>query len=185
MDRYWLLTSTTYGNWLPGDPRGFVSGVDDDDGSRVVHNQPTTEYDRDMPGLRAFAQAQMKGPPITLNLQQADAIFRQFYETATHRKWEVRAVGIMGKHVHLVVGVNGDPDPYKVLGDFKSYASRVLNKKWGKPESETWWTEKGSVRKLRDEAAVLAAIEYVRNQERPLLIWIAGEDPAPVIDVRK
>jgi hypothetical protein len=118
MDRYWILTSTTYGNWLPGDPRGFVSGVDDGDGHRVVHNEPMTEYDRDIPGLREFALSQLKGPPITLISEQADVIFRQFYETATHRKWDLRAVGIMGKHVHLVVGVNGDPDPYKVLGDF-------------------------------------------------------------------
>src|SRR5437763_1061534 len=29
MDRYWLLSSTFYGNWLPGDPRGFVSRVRD------------------------------------------------------------------------------------------------------------------------------------------------------------
>jgi hypothetical protein len=25
MDRFWLLTWTMYGNWLLGDPRGFVS----------------------------------------------------------------------------------------------------------------------------------------------------------------
>ena len=29
MDRYWLLTWTTYGTWLPGDARGFVSNVAD------------------------------------------------------------------------------------------------------------------------------------------------------------
>jgi hypothetical protein len=29
MDRYWLLTRTTYGTWLPGDVRGFVSRVRD------------------------------------------------------------------------------------------------------------------------------------------------------------
>jgi REP element-mobilizing transposase RayT len=182
VDRYWLLTSTTYGNWLPGDPRGFVSGVLDEREGKVIHNQPMTEYDRDIPGLKEFATGQMKGPAITLNRAQAGVMFPQFYETASYRKWELRAVGIMPKHVHLVVGVLGDPDPDKILGDFKSYASRVLNRTWGKPVSETWWTEKGSTRKLRDEAAVLAAIEYVRNQANPLLIWIAGEDPPPVLD---
>ena len=180
MDRYWLLTSTTYGNWLPGDPRGFVSAVHEGQGTKVLHNQPMTEYDRDIPGLREFAQCQLKGAPITLNSQQANVIFPQLHETATHRKWELRAVGIMAKHMHIVVGVLGDPDPGKVLGDFKSYASRALNKKWGTLESGTWWTEKGSKRKLRDDAAVLAAIEYVRNQANPLLIWIAGEYPPPV-----
>jgi hypothetical protein len=32
MDRFWLLTWTTYGTWLPGDERGFVSEVRDDSG---------------------------------------------------------------------------------------------------------------------------------------------------------
>src|SRR5947209_816005 len=27
MDRYWFLTWTTYGTWLPGDARGFVGRV--------------------------------------------------------------------------------------------------------------------------------------------------------------
>jgi hypothetical protein len=29
MDRYWLLTSTTYDTWLPGDERGSVTRVKD------------------------------------------------------------------------------------------------------------------------------------------------------------
>ncbi len=33
MDRHWLVTSTTYGTWTPGDDSGFVSRVRDGDGS--------------------------------------------------------------------------------------------------------------------------------------------------------
>ena len=182
MDRHWLLTSTTYGNWLPSDARGFVSAIHEDDGSKVIHNQPGTEYDRNIPGLHEFSIGQLRGPPVFLNGAHADVMFRQYCETASHRNWELLAVGIMRNHVHLVVGVNGDPDPHRVLGDFKSYASRALNKKWGKPRSETWWTEKGSTRKLRDEAAVLAAIEYIRNQANPLLVWIAEAYSRPAND---
>ena len=40
-------------------------------------------------------------------------------------KSELRAVGIIAKHVHIVVGLLSDPDPGKVLGDFKSDASCV------------------------------------------------------------
>jgi REP element-mobilizing transposase RayT len=183
MDRHWLLSSTTYGNWLPGDPRGFVSDYRSARREKILDNVPGTPYAKDMPELQEHARVGLKGPPIILTAAQADAMFAQFYETATIRNWKLFAVGIMAKHVHLVVGVLGDPDPNKVLGDFKSYASRTLNAKWGSPKSETWWTERGSTRKLRDEAALLAAIEYVRNQENPLLIWIAGENPPPVLDL--
>ena len=75
-------------------------------------------------------------------------------------------------HFHVVVGVPGDPDPDDLLRDFKSYASGGLNKLWTKPASDTWWTTSGSKRKLPDHNAVLAAIEYVKNQPNPLLIWV-------------
>src|SRR3954447_483034 len=57
MDRFWLLTSTFYGNWLPGDPRGFVSRVRDvrpDEvapAARREHDAPGTPYDADLDGL--------------------------------------------------------------------------------------------------------------------------------------
>ncbi len=173
MDRYWLLTWTTYGTWLPGDRRGFVSPVRDGPGTEVRHNQPGTAYDSDMPGLRRSAGQALKCQPIYLVLDQAVALLNQFHETAGYRHWLLLAVAIMANHAHLVVGVPGDPDPSDILGDFKSYGSRALNRRWGKPASATWWTESGSKRKLPDEAAVRAAIQYVKQQECPLVVWVA------------
>ncbi len=180
MDRFWFLTSTTYGNWLPGDERGFVGPVRTPLGVQTIHNRPGTQYDRDVGWLRTHSQMQLKGPPILFTLDQAEVLLGQFHETATHRRWNLSAVGIMATHVHIVVGVFGDPDPEDILGDFKSYGSRALNRRWDRPQSETWWTESGSKRKLRDELAVLVAVEYIRHQPNPLVIWIAGEDPPPV-----
>ena len=179
MDRYWFLTSTTYGNWLPGDERGFVGPVLSPLGSQTIHNLPHTEYDRDMPGLQRYASTQLKGPPIMFTPAHAVVLFRQFYETAQYRRWSLSAVGIMATHFHIVVGVLDDPEPDDILRDFKSYGSRALNRNWDRPKSDTWWTESGSKRKLPGESAVLATVEYVRHQPNPLLIWIAGEDPPP------
>ncbi|MFL5243270.1 MAG: hypothetical protein ACJ8FY_14285 [Gemmataceae bacterium] len=40
------------------------------------------------------------------------------------------------------------------------------------PPSETWWTTKGSKRKLPDERALENAINYVLyKQAHPLVIW--------------
>jgi REP element-mobilizing transposase RayT len=173
MDRYWLLTSTTYGTWLPGDRRGFVSNVREGPGPEVRHNQPGTPYDADMPGLAVSSRAALPCPPIFLVLEQAQTVLAQFQETAAYRGWQLLAVAIMANHFHIVVGVPGDPDPAKLLGDFKSYGSRALNGRWAKPASGTWWTESGSRRKLPDEAAVLAAIHYVKNQPNCLVLWVA------------
>jgi REP element-mobilizing transposase RayT len=128
-----------------------------------------------MPGLYQAAEQQLQGDPIRINLEQARALLAQFQETARVRGWQLLAVGIMANHVHLVVGVNGDPAPKKILGDFKAWGSRRLTTGWGKPPSDTWWTYGGSKRKLPDDRAVRAAIWYVRNQENPLVIWLAPE----------
>jgi len=181
MARYWLLTWTTYGTWLPGDRRGFVSTVKDGPGPEIRHNVPGTPYDSDMPGLRRSAVKLLKCPPIFLNKAQAKTVYKQLLATSEYRCWQAFAIAVMSNHIHMVVGVPGDPDPSVLLRDFKSYASRALNQNWSKPESETWWTESGSRRKLPDENAFHAAIEYVRRQQHPLIVWIndpPGERPA-------
>jgi hypothetical protein len=129
MDRYWLLTSSTYGSWLPGDERGFVCSLRDESGQRIIHNVPGTPYDADLPALKQYAEKLLKCDPIRFTLAQAEALWSQFLETAGYRGWQLLVVGIMANHIHLVVGVPGDPDPKKILGDFKSYGSRALNRR--------------------------------------------------------
>lgn len=170
-DRYWLLTWTMYGNWLPGDSRAFVSNVRDGDGPEVRHNVPGTEYDSGMPNLEKHARGRMKGDLVRIDVRQSEVLFEQFQETAGYRGWRLFALGIMANHCHMVVGVAGDPEPETLLQSFKSYGSRVLNRKWTRPKSGTWWTESGSKRKLPDDVAVLTAIQYVVDQKFPLLIW--------------
>jgi REP element-mobilizing transposase RayT len=175
MDRVWLLTWTTYGTWLSGDERGFVGRVRDDSGNSVIHNEPDTPCDAKQRGLRNYMQERMAGPVVLLSRNHAAPLLEQFQETARFRKWNLLACAIMANHIHMVVGVVGDPEPDTLLRDFKSYGSRRLNGDFTKPLSGTWWTSSGSTRKLPDDAAVLAAVKYVQNQSRPLLIWTADD----------
>ena len=173
--RHWFLTWTTYGTRLPGDKRGFVSNVREAAGHGspgVRHNKPFTEYDQDHPGLRKFAEAKLIGPRIFLEEALAKPLFDQFQETARFRNWTLKAVAILINHVHIVTAVTGDPEPEDILRDFKAYASRCLNKLRPRPESGTWWTESGSKRKLSDPSSLLGAVEYVRNQVDPFLVWV-------------
>ena len=176
--RVWLLTNTTYGTWLPGDPRGSVTSVrdlrpsDEPTPHRFEHDLPGEPWEGSIPGLYQSSTEQRKGPPIYLDLEKAEAVLTQFQETAEHRRWRLRAVSLMVNHYHMVVQVPGDPDPGKVLADFKAYASRRLNRTYGAPPSQTWWTERGSKRKLRDARAEANAIQYVLyKQPNPLVVW--------------
>ena len=177
MTRTWLLTWTTYGTWLPGDERGFVSNVAEGDGPEVKHNVSGTPYDARQRGLALAARTQMKGEPVWLSAAQAAPLAAQFRETAAFRGWTLHALAIMVNHVHLVATVPGDPEPETLLRDFKSYGSRRLNREFGSPAGGTWWTVSGSRRKLPDECARIAAVRYVRNQSRPLVVWIAEGEP--------
>jgi REP element-mobilizing transposase RayT len=170
--RTWLLTWSTYGTWLPGDERGFVGQVKRDDGVRKRRNRTGEEFDRSMNGLEKASAALLKGPAIWLSKVQAQVILDQLLQTANHRQWLILAAAVMSNHVHVVVRVPGDPNPEDLLRDFKSYASRSLNKSFARPKSDTWWTESGSKRKLPTPTAVVGGVRYVKNQENPLTLWI-------------
>ncbi len=178
MDRFWLLTWRTYGTWLPGDPRGSVTRVWNGSGPREEHDIPGSPVDGPMPGLEAAAREAMKGDSVWLTQSQADVLAEQFQETARFRMWIMLAGAVISNHVHLVVGVPGDPDPEKLLGDFKAWGTRRLNKGWGFRPNGTWWADHGSKRKLPDENAVRAAVAYVWQQAGALRVWVAeGWEP--------
>ena len=183
--RSWLLTNTTYGTRLPGDARGSITSVRDlradeaPTGVRREHDLPGEPWEDAIPGLYRSALDLMTGPPILLDPTHADVLLVQFRETAAYRRWVLRAVAIMVNHFHMVVQVPDDPDPRRILADFKAYGTRVLNRRYGTPPSDTWWTTNGSKRKLKDDEALAAAIRYVLfKQPDPLVVWTPESDGA-------
>lgn len=165
MLRYWLLTWTTYGSWLPGDARGSVTRIrEGTDGPRIEHDLFETPYTPTIPGLASSSAERLKREPIRLNREQAIVVAGQVLEVAKHRGWTLLAGSIMANHVHLVVAADEQIPSFKLMQSFKSYASRALNREWEQPASGTWWTESGSRRPLRGERAIEAACEYVRFQ---------------------
>lgn len=161
---YTLVTSTTYGNWLPGDERGFVNGSEE--------NVAGTPCRKDEPGLKRYAEEQLKGDPVFLNRKQAEVILAQWRKEVVKWNWHLFIVAIMSNHSHLVIA-GRDLDKQTLLNRFKARASFALNKRFGK---QTWWTTSGSVRFSNDESALSARICYVKNQKNPLILW---ENPGP------
>jgi len=173
--RWWLLTSTTYGTWLPGDERGFVGRVleqrlGDKPTHRKEHDQPGTTYDQHIPKLKAASTQLMKAKPVWLTADQAQVVLAQFQETATYRGWLLAAASVMANHFHLVVAADADILTDQLLRDFKSYASRALNRHW--PREERWWTTSGSRRSLADESAQHHAIRYTVRQHHCLARYL-------------
>ena len=174
---YWLLTWRTYGTWLPGDARGFISHVRGTDGAGMRHNIPGTACDYNIPALERYVRSQMKGKPILLTADQAALAAEEMQHSAHHSGWTMTALAMMVNHVHLIVAAPEDVLPDRLFQIFKSYASRKLNQHYPKPPGGTWWAVSGSRRRLPTERALHAAIEYVKNQEHPLRLWTADSEP--------
>lgn len=179
----WLLTSTFYGQWLPGDPRGSVTNVrdrrpeDPEASVRIEHARPGDDYEGAMPGLERAAAQQLKGPPVRVDLAQAEQLLGQFQETAQYRGWELQAVSIMYNHIHLVVMAPPEVDKPQLLRDFKSYGVRRLNQRFGRTPSGTWWSDSGSCRPVRHSPS---AIFYVcHRQPEPLVVWSSERGRIP------
>lgn len=170
-DRCWHVTWTTYATWLPGDDRGFVSPKFHRPVAKQRNNTIGTPFDSMEPELADLARSKVVGQSVFLGQAQAFVVQSQLRETAQYRNWMIVSGAIMANHIHLLVGVPGDPDPATLLGNFKSYASRALNRKYGKPASGTWWTEQGSKRKMTDASHFENVRGYIHSQENPLVIW--------------
>ena len=182
MDRNWLITWTSYGTWLAGDERGFVSNVyAAEGGPEVCHNVPGTAYDAHIPTLEGYIRNRMLADPFYLVRDQADVVIAQFQDTARIRNYELCAASVMFNHTHLIVGVPGDPDPNHLRELFKNWATRALKNTWPLPASGSFWTKKGSVRKKEGEALAEAVIYVARKQPDPLATFV-GENWHAVVE---
>jgi len=151
----YLLTWTTYGTWLPGDQRGWVK-------RNHGFQSPDSRVER-------RARGAMSGPMCEL-----DRVHRQTVEETIRghcklRGWCLHAVNCRTNHVHVVVSAPNVPSK-KVIAQLKAWCTRELKARsaseGNSDQAQTsprrnWWTERGSVRLLFDEASVKVAIQYV------------------------
>lgn len=160
-DRYWFLTWTTYGTWLPGDRRGFVSDVKAADGSAIRHNIPGTEYDANLPALETYAALQQKTNAVKLSKIQAELLLNQFPETVEFRQWTLFATAIMPKHIHLFLSaLQGTLK--ESIEDFKRWTGHQASSLVNLPNGRFWqdeWFDHWSRSDEQDERIM----RYIQN----------------------
>ncbi|MCL2744211.1 MAG: hypothetical protein FWE67_10190 [Planctomycetaceae bacterium] len=194
---YVHITSTTYGTWLPGDKRGFVSRLP----SGEIHNVVGTEYAQDIPSMRQSAVAKMTAPPVFLTPEHAKILLEEWKATAAISNWELCAVSVMSNHFHIAAITPKRFVKADMLRIIKANGSKALNLHFCAAQYESpvitgengglspaarndtailassdncrrkWWTSSGSVRFANDKRHFESIIRYVTNQENPLLIW--------------
>ncbi len=166
---YWLITWRTYGTWLPGEA-GFVSEFRDRGGRKVLLNTPGEPTADANPKLAAYSARIMDEEAVHLTPALAKAVADQLRETARIRQWQLLALAVLTTHVHVVIGVPEDLNPERALADFKAWCTRRLNQQVG--PRKHWWVQSGSIRKKATPTRIRGAVEYVRDQEHPLVVWL-------------
>jgi REP element-mobilizing transposase RayT len=171
---------TTYGFWLPNDPRGswstFVGSWE------LYHFGAATKintrrsvaakpHDR---ALREAANHALKYPAVHFNGHQALAISRGFITAVAEHAYRILACSILPEHVHMVVA-RCDRSIERVVAHLKARASSRLNAEKLHPLGcfsdrrgipPTPWAAKCWKCFLNDNGDIARAIRYV--EENPM-----------------
>jgi REP element-mobilizing transposase RayT len=107
----------------------------------------------------AAESERMDQAPDTLDEVRRNAVLAAIQEVSAHRGWYLLAAHVRTTHVHTVV--EAEVPPERVMGDFKAYASRCLNRMGLDRRNRKRWTRHGSTRWLWKPQRVSAAIQYV------------------------
>ena len=114
----------------------------------------------------------MKQAPYWLDRKSRAAVLEALREVCAHRGWSLLAAHVRTTHVHVVV--EAEVRPEKVMNDFKSYASRGLNRLGAVGPDRKRWARHGSTRWLWKDQDVREAIRYVvEEQGEPMAVFLA------------
>jgi REP element-mobilizing transposase RayT len=167
-----FITWTTYGTWLPGDERGYVSNTLLPGGGFLAkENRPGIEARKDDAFTLEQAKLQQNWDSVWLTPDEAFTAVSALATAASKRHWRILRAAAMANHIHLVVTDCPDDGP-AVRRILKGNAHAELSTARGK--MLRWWTTGGSDHYLHDIAAIEASIQYVANQHGKLAEIVDG-----------
>ncbi len=158
----YFITFACYGEHLHGDVSGSVDRCHNLPGSRMLEADPQ----------RVSAElGRIKQVPYLLDRDSRATVLQALREICLCRAWTLFAAHVRTTHVHAV---EAPVRPEKVMNDFKSYASRGLNRLGRDGIDRKRWARHGSTRWLWQDQDVRDAIRYVVEQQgEPMGVFVA------------
>lgn len=177
MVRAYHVIFTTYGFWLPNDPRGSWSDFVRNwellkfGNATKVTTRRSLAHDAHDAALRAAAKRALQYPPVRFDGLQARAVARGFARAVRRTGCVVHACSVMRDHVHMVIARHRY-EVEKLVGLLKGDATRQLVAEGRHPFVD--YVEEGAtpptpwVRNcwkvfLNDDHGIERAIAYVKN----------------------
>ena len=180
---------TTYGFWLPNDPRGSWSDyVRAWDLLRFGHatkvsTRKSLAKKPHQHQLRWQAKEALKYPPVHFTGIQARAVGRGIAQASTESGYVIHACSILPEHVHMVLGRH-ERRVEQIVGHFKGRATQKLVAEQQHPlashctaegSTPSPWSRRSWRVYLNDDLHVRNAIRYVEanptREGKPVQHW--------------
>ncbi len=169
----YLLTFTTYGTHLHGQPSGSV-------------NKFRKSWDHDFvpacPSLVEISKRAMREPVYTMHGIARKIVREAILTTCRRRHWPILALHVRVTHVHGVIRFQ--EEPRRVVNALKASASQRLNKCGVDGHPAKRWTRGRSARRLWTIEQVRAGIDYVLNQQGEQMETFEDPDALAKLDGR-
>ncbi|MBI3821969.1 MAG: hypothetical protein HY289_04730 [Planctomycetes bacterium] len=151
----YFITWTTYGSWLPGDPRGWCKR-----GSHVVEAPDLTLNER--------ARSIMVEEPVVLDQSQRELVDAVIVKHCAIRKWVLHARSVRTNHIHVVVSAGQVGT--EVRAQLKAWCSRRLSEQAGlhgrsKNGLRRWFSGRGDVEWIDTDEHLENAIRYTNEMQ--------------------
>ena len=172
---------STYGFWLPNDPRGSWSDFVESwellrfgKATKVTTARSLAAAAHDG-RLREGAKRALKYPPVRFSGRQALAVAHGFMQASREGQYAIYACSILPEHVHVVLGRH-ERDVGRIVGHVKGRATQHLAREglWPDPDRPVWGHGNWKVF-LDTPEGVRRAIDYVEGnpakEGRPRQRW--------------
>jgi len=173
---WWLVTWSTYGSWLPGDPRGFQTWR----GQEYV--PPPKRYAK--PGEETYdsskyverhreAKMMLTSEVVHLSIAQRKCVLDAVVEQIAKVTLIPAALSVSGEHCHLLSKF-GALKIRPTIGVLKGEATKALRETGF--EGERIWSRECHPKSKREGNEFLVALKYVKNHERQnaaVYVWPA------------
>jgi len=159
----YFIPFACYGARLHGDESGSVDRRHNLVGSRLLEPDPQ----RVMAERRIMLQE-----PYVLDQAGRAVVLATLQRHCAHRGCNLLAAHVRSNHVHVLV--EAEIRPERIRNEFKSYASRELNRLEGAGPDRKRWARHGSTRWLCKDQDVRDALQYViEEQGEPMALFVA------------
>lgn len=135
-----MITTTSYGTWLPGDARGYVEH------GRLLPESPL---------LNAHAKSLLTSEPVFFSTTEQDLMFESLCQSSQKYHYQLFAVSVDSWHLHWLINHHQDPVS-TMVGRLKNAMRQKLNR-------GRIWTKGYNKRYCYSEDDVYSRMAYIQR----------------------